>query len=104
MGNKDTKEIDREVNVHAKMEWGCPDGSQTPLHCGPQVRLPSWEQGVSHHGVLSRGRALHAATEGEDVDGGYRHILLVPGAPCPGAPSPDWDYLQRPEAREHHAR
>ena len=38
------------------------------------------KQSLPDHGVPGGGRAVHAAPEGEDADGGYGHLLPVPGS------------------------
>ena len=119
--NKETKEVEREINFYAKLERDVLASVRHPfivdLKYAFQVRVnknekgiystltcPGSQQSLSNHGVSGWWRALHAAAEGEDADGRHRHLLPVPGPPCSGASAHSGHHLQGPQAGEHHAR
>ena len=119
--NKETKEVEREINVHAKLERDVLAGVQHPFIVDLKyafqvggldyehyckyifVLIAGSKQSLPDHGVPGWGRAVHAAPEGEDADGGHGHLLPVPGPPRHRAPPPVRDYLPRPQAGEHNA-
>ena len=123
--NKETKEVEREINFYAKLERDVLASVRHPfivdLKYAFQVRVdnekgiystschfyfvhPGSQQSLPNHGVSGWRRALHAAAEGEDADGRHRHLLPVPGSSRPGAPPQTGHHLQGPQAGEHHAR